>query len=339
MQKKYVPGILMTLFILSLIVPSTASSESEGTDSYRAFFQTIPDRVDNPDNQLNSEKLKLGTMLFIDPRLSRSGLFSCNTCHNLTTGGVDNLPTSIGHGWKSGSRNAPTVYNAALHFTQFWDGRAKDVEEQAQGPVLNPVEMAASKELVLDRINTIPEYVALFQKAFPGEKNPVTYENVARAIGAFERTLMTPSRFDRFLDGDKNALSSDERKGLDLVVSKGCIACHRGPAMGGESFQKFNYGDDMGRYEITKNEVDRKVFKVASWRNVALTYPYFHDGKVWSLDEAVRIMAEKQLNTKLTDDEVKYIVSFLNSLTGEMAKIDLPVLPPSTDKTPKPDRN
>lgn len=338
-MKKNKFAIIMALFILSLIIPSLVSSESEGTDSYKAFFQPIPDKVDNPENQLNPDKLKLGTMLFIDPRLSKSGLFSCNTCHNLTTGGVDNLPTSIGHGWKSGSRNAPTVFNAALHFTQFWDGRAKDVEEQAQGPVLNPGEMAASQELVLDRINTIPEYVSLFKKAFPGEKNPVTYENVTRAIAAFERTLMTPSRFDRFLEGDKNALSSDERKGLDLVVTKGCIACHRGPAMGGESFQKFNYGDDMGRYEITKNEEDRKVFKVASWRNVSLTYPYFHDGKVWSLDEAVRIMGEKQLNTKLTDDEVKYIVAFLNSLTGEMTKIDLPMLPPSTDKTPKPDRN
>lgn len=339
MQTRNLVKVLMVLIILSTTIPSVASSESAGPEFYKSFFQPISDKVDNPENQLNPDKLKLGAMLFIDARLSRSGLFSCYTCHNLTTGGVDNLPTSIGHGWKSGSRNAPTVYNAALHFTQFWDGRAKDVEEQAQGPVLNPVEMAASKELVLDRINTIPEYVALFKKAFPGEKNPVTYENVAKAIGAFERTLITPSRFDRFLEGDKNALSSDERKGLDLVVTKGCIACHRGPAMGGASFQRFDYGDDMGRYEITKNEADRKIFKVASWRNVALTYPYFHDGKVWSLDEAVRIMAEKQLNIKLTDEEVKYIGAFLNALTGEMMKVDLPVLPPSTDKTPRPDRN
>ncbi len=330
---------LMVFFILSLIIPSFAWSESSGDDIYKTIFQPVSDMIDNPENPLNPDKLKLGTMLFIDPRLSKSGLFSCNTCHNLTTGGVDNLPTSIGHGWKSGNRNAPTVFNAALHFTQFWDGRARDVEEQAQGPVLNPGEMASSKDLVLERINTIPEYVSLFKKAFPEEKNPVTYENVARAIAAFERTLMTPSRFDRFLEGDKNALSSDERKGLDLVVTKGCIACHRGPAMGGDSFQKFDYGDDMGRYEVTKKEADRKVFKVASWRNVALTYPYFHDGKVWSLDEAVRIMGEKQLNTKLSDDEVRYIVAFLNSLTGEMNSIALPMLPPSTQKTPRPDRN
>ncbi|MCC6544254.1 MAG: cytochrome-c peroxidase [Nitrospirae bacterium] len=329
----------MVVFISSLMITSFAWSESSGTDSYKAFFQPIPDRVDNKENPLTPDKIMLGKMLFIDPRLSKSGLFSCNTCHNLTTGGVDNLPTSIGHGWKSGERNAPTVFNAALHFTQFWDGRAKDVEEQAQGPVLNPGEMASSKQLVLDRINTIPEYVSLFKKAFKGEKDPVTYENVAKAIAAFERTLMTPSRFDRFLKGDKKALSSDEKKGLDLVIAKGCIACHRGPAMGGDSFQKFNYSDDPGRFDITKNEADRQVFKVASWRNVALTYPYFHDGKVWSLDEAVRIMGEKQLNTKFTDDEVKYIVAFLNSLTGEMTKIELPVLPPSTEKTPKPDRN
>lgn len=339
MKKKNAFEVLIVLFILSLIGSSSAWSESSGTQSYAAFFQPISDRVDNLENPLNPDKIKLGEMLFIDPRLSKSSFFSCNSCHNLATGGVDNLPTSIGHGWQSGNRNAPTVFNAALHTTQFWDGRAKDVEEQAQGPVLNPGEMASSKQLVLDRINTIPEYVSLFKKAFPGEKEPITYENVARAIAAFERTLLTPSRFDRFLKGDAKALSSDEKKGLDLVVKKGCIACHRGPAMGGDSFQKFDYGDDMGRYEVTKNEVDRKVFKVASWRNVELTYPYFHDGKVWNLDEAVRIMGEKQLNTKLTDDEVKYIVSFLNSLTGEMKSFALPVLPPSTQKTPKPDRN
>lgn len=339
MNNKNVFEILLILFILSLIIPSFAWSESSGTESYDAFFQPISGTVDNPENQLTPDKIKLGEMLFIDPRLSKSGFFSCNSCHNLTTGGVDNLPTSIGHGWKSGSRNAPTVFNAALHTTQFWDGRAKDVEEQAQGPVLNPGEMASSKELVLDRINTIPEYVSLFKKAFQGEKEPITYENVARAIAAFERTLITPSRFDRFLKGDANALSSDEKKGLDLVVTKGCIACHRGPAMGGNSFQKFDYGEDMGRYEVTKNETDKKVFKVSSWRNVALTYPYFHDGKVWSLDEAVRIMGEKQLNTKLSDEEVKYIVAFLNSLTGEMNSVTLPILPPSTQKTPRPDRD
>jgi cytochrome c peroxidase len=339
MKKRNIFEALIVLFIVSLIIPSLAWSESTGTESYTAFFQPISGTVDNPENPLTPDKIKLGEMLFIDARLSKSGFFSCNSCHNLTTGGVDNLPTSIGHRWQFGGRNAPTVFNAALHTTQFWDGRAKDVEEQAQGPVLNPVEMASSKELVLDRINTIPEYVSLFKKAFPGEKEPVTYENVARAIAAYERTLITPSRFDRFLKGDANALSSVEKQGLDLVVKKGCIACHRGPAMGGDSFQKFNYGDDMGRYEVTKNEADKKVFKVATWRNVALTYPYFHDGKVWGLDEAVRIMGEKQLNTKLTDDEVKSIVAFLNSLTGEMTSVALPVLPPSTQKTPKPDRN
>ncbi len=328
--------ILLVLFIILLIIPSAALS---GNESYKTLFQPLPDRVDNPENPLNRDKILLGKMLFIDARLSKSGFFSCNSCHNLTTGGVDNLPTSIGHAWHSGPRNAPTVYNAAIHTTQFWDGRAKDVEEQAQGPVLNPGEMASSKELVLERINTIPEYVSLFKKAFPESKDPITYENVAKAIAAFERTLMTPSRFDRYLKGDKKALTSDEMKGLNIVVKKGCVACHRGPALGGNSFQKFDYGDDMGRYEVTKNEADRKVFKVASWRNVALTYPYFHDGKVWNLDEAVRIMGEKQLNTKLTDEEVHYIVIFLNSLTGEMKRIDLPVLPPSTQNTPHPDRN
>lgn len=336
MNKKKSLFILLFFVVSALIIPSIARSE---TKSYKSLFKPLPDKVDNPANILTPSKIKLGNMLFIDPRLSKSGFFSCNSCHNLSTGGVDNLPTSIGHGWQSGPRNAPTVFNAALHATQFWDGRAKDVEAQAQGPVLNPKEMASTKELVLDRINTIPEYVALFKKAFPGEKEPVTYENVAKAIAAFERTLITPSRFDRFIKGNNNALTADEKKGLELAVKKGCTACHNGPALGGNSFQKFDYSNDMGRFEVTKNEADRKVFKVASWRNVELTYPYFHDGNVWSLDEAVRIMGEKQLNTKLTDEEVQYIVAFLKSLTGEMKNISMPVLPPSTAKTPRPDRD
>ncbi|MBI4715627.1 MAG: cytochrome-c peroxidase [Nitrospirae bacterium] len=313
-------GALLALPILIGLPMAAGAAEA---DNYKAFFQPLPDAAGNPDNPLNDSKIALGKMLFLDGRLSKSGFISCNSCHNLATGGVDNLPTSIGHGWQLGPRNAPTVLNAALHFTQFWDGRAKDVEEQAQGPVLNPKEMAATKELVLDRIKSIPEYVALFSKAFPGEKEPLTYENIAKAIAAFERTLLTPSRFDRFLKGDDKALTADEKKGLKLVVDKGCIACHRGPLMGGNSFQKLELGDsDMGRFEATKNDAEKKFFKVPTWRNVALTYPYFHDGSVWTLEEAVRIMGEKQLKIQLADQEVADITAFLKSLTGEKMTFD-----------------
>lgn len=326
--------IFFTLLFLTITI-SIARTEN----NYSAYFKPLPKVVENPSNPFNPAKIELGRMLYFDPRLSKSGVISCNSCHNLATGGVDNLPTSIGHKWQLGPRNSPTVFNAALHFAQFWDGRAKDVEEQAKGPIVNPKEMAASEELVLERIRSIPEYVKLFKRAFPNEKEPITYENVARAIGGFERTLITPSRFDDFLKGNKKALNKEEKKGIELFVNKGCVSCHNGVAVGGGMFQRFDYGTDQGRYEVTKDENDRKLFKVASLRNVELTYPYFHDGSVWKLDEAVKIMGKKQLGIDLTDEETKYIVAFLKSLTGKRIKFELPSLPPSTDKTPLPDVN
>jgi cytochrome c peroxidase len=285
-------------------------------------------------------------MLYHDPRLSKSGLISCNTCHNLASGGVDNLPTSIGHKWQMRPVNAPTVYNAAFHIAQFWDGRAKDLEEQAKGPILNPKEMAMpSEEEAVKRIASIPQYRELFAKAFPGEKEPITYDNIAKAIAAFERTLLTPSRFDKFLMGDTKALTAEEKKGLKLFIEKGCASCHNGVALGGTMFQKMGIvkpyistSPAKGRYDVTKKPEDMYVFKVPSLRNVERTAPYFHDGQVWSLEEAVRIMADIQLGVQLKDDEVRAIVAFLKSLNGEIPKhaLTLPVLPPSTEKTPKP---
>ncbi len=327
--------VRMILILTMIFIVSNIKSE----ENFSAFFKPLPKVAENSLNPFNPAKIKLGKMLYFDPRLSKSGFISCNSCHNLATGGVDNLPTSIGHKWQLGPRNAPTVFNAAVHFAQFWDGRAKDVEEQAKGPILNPKEMASTEELVLERIKSIPEYVKLFKRAFPKEKEPITYENVAKAIAVFERTLITPSRFDEFLKGNKKALSKEEKMGIALFANKGCVSCHNGVAIGGGMFQRFDYGTDNGRYEVTKDENDKKLFKVASLRNVELTYPYFHDGSVWSLEEAVKIMGKKQLGIDLGEEEVKYIVLFLKSLTGKNLKFELPQLPPSSEKTPLPDVN
>jgi len=347
--------VLLVLILFSSKLYSQEDKDRALLEKAKTFFTPLTEKViDNPRNRVTPEKVKLGKMLYFEPRLSKSGFISCNSCHNLASYGVDNLPTSIGHKWQIGPRNAPTVFNAALHVAQFWDGRAKDLEEQAKAPVLNPKEMASPhEEFVVDRIKSIPEYVELFKKAFPEEKEPVTYENIAKSIAAFERTLLTPSRFDKFLQGDLNALTKEEKEGLRTFIEVGCPICHRGKGVGGEIFQKFGivkpyyevikYEDkkqiDVGRYAVTKDEGDEYVFKVPSLRNVTRTYPYFHDGSVWSLEEAVKIMAEIQLGRKLTDDEVKKIVAFLKSLEGEIPEdaLKMPILPPSSPQTSKPD--
>jgi cytochrome c peroxidase len=251
----------------------------------------------------------------------------------------------MGHLAQFGPRNAPTVLNAGLEISQFWDGRAASLEEQAKGPILNPVEMAMPDvQMVLSRISTIPGYVELFHNAFPGEKEPINYDNIAKAIAAFERTLLTPSRFDEFLRGKADALSPKEKQGLALVIQKGCTACHNGVGAGGGMYQKFGlfakyeYSDDMGRFNVTKKEEDKYFFKVPMWRNVTRTAPYFHDGSIWDLKEAIRIMGRVQLGTQLSDDEVDLIDAFLHSLEGQIPEeaLKLPVLPASTTATPKP---
>lgn len=310
----------------------------------RALYGPLPAANPALSTSVGKTQAKLGKMLFHDPRLSKSGIISCNTCHNLANFGVDGLPTSLGHGFVAGPRNSPTVFNAALHSRQFWDGRAKDVEEQALGPILNPKEMAMpASQAVIDRIVTIPEYVALFRAAFPGQKQPVNYPNVGRAIGAFERTLLTPSRFDRFLRGETAALTAREKRGLKRFLDIGCAGCHSGPAMGGMVFQKFELPNrrgegDLGRYVLTKDPKDRYVFKAYSLRNIARTYPYFHDGSVWDLGEAVRLMAKIQHGRDLSNTETADITAFLGSLTGAIPDdaLKLPVLPPSRHDTPRP---
>lgn len=314
------------------------------------MFGILPTTAENPKNTTNDSKVELGKMLYHDPRLSKSGFISCNSCHNLASYGVDNLPTSIGHKWQLGGRNAPTVLNAAFHSTQFWDGRAADVEEQAKGPILNPGEMALPhQDACTDKIASIKAYQELFAKAFPGEEKPLSYENIAKAIGAFERTLITPSRFDKYLQGDVAALNDQEKKGLETFMNSGCNACHMTATFGGNMYQKFgvtkNYWEatgsktkDEGRSAITKNESEKYFFKVPSLRNVTHTYPYFHDGSIWDLKQAISIMGELQLGKKLTEAEVNDIAAFLESLTGELPESArmLPILPASTNTTAQP---
>lgn len=292
----------------------------------------------------SAAKVELGKQLFFDPRLSRSGFISCNSCHNLATGGVDNLPSSIGHGWQLGPINSPTVLNSSYNVAQFWNGRAKDLQEQAAGPIENPAEMASSHDLAVDVLESIPGYVGQFERVYGSRA--ITVENVTDAIAAFEETLVTPnSRFDRWLNGDDGAITQEELAGYELFKSKGCTTCHMGAAVGGTLFQKMGLvkpyrtdNDDKGRYAVTNQEADKMVFKVPTLRNVELTYPYFHDGKLWDLKEVVKVMADIQLGIPVDDAEADKIVAFLKSLTGEMPDISIPVLPPSTTSTPRPVR-
>jgi len=309
-------------------------------------FSPLPEAVPAADGAATEDLVTLGRMLFFEPRLSKSQKISCNTCHDLAKFGVDGEPTSDGHKGQKGDRNSPTVFNAAAHFVQFWDGRAADVEAQAKGPVLNPVEMAMPAEPVVVKVlESMPEYVDLFKRAFPNDKKPVSYDNMAKAIGAFERKLLTPSRWDKFLKGDKTALTPEEQAGFKTFVAVGCKTCHAGALLGGSFYQKiglakpFPRSEDPGRARLTKNAADQGVFKVPSLRNIEKTGPYFHDGKTPELDQAVRDMGEYQLGRALTAEETRQIIDFLKVLTGTVDPeyTKPPTLPKSTPATPKPD--
>ncbi len=312
-------------------------------DVFQPVPSTVPAVADNP---ITDEKIELGKALFFDPRLSASGVFSCNSCHNLGTGGDDNLETSIGHGWQKGPRNAPTVLNAVFNDAQFWDGRADDLKAQAKGPVQAGVEMANTPEQVVVTLNSMPAYVAMFQAAFPEEADPVTFDNMAKAIEAFEATLITPAPFDAYLNGDEAALSDAEKHGLQVFIEKGCASCHNGVNLGGNGYYPFGLvtkpgadvlpEDDKGRFAVTETADDSYVFRAAPLRNIALTAPYFHSGKVWDLGAAVAIMGTSQIGEELNDEEVEAITAFLGALTGEMPEVIYPTLPPETAATPRP---
>jgi cytochrome c peroxidase len=306
---------------------------------------SLPDEALSDANPVTDAKITLGRMLFYDTRFSKAQEISCNSCHDLAKSGVDGEPTSPGHRGQRGARNSPSVYNAAFHVAQFWDGRAADVEAQAKGPVLNPIEMGMPSEAaVIAVIRSIPGYAPLFAAAFPGEKDPINYDNFARAIGAFERRLVTSDRFDAFLEGNEDALTDSEVAGLETFLDTGCTACHMGPTIGGGLFQKLGLVEpyptkDAGRFEVTKNEADRQFFKVPSLRNVEKTGPWFHDGSITTLDDAIRTMARIQLGKQLSDAQVASIHAFLATLSGsaDAAYIAKPELPPSGPKTPAPD--
>lgn len=311
-----------------------------------AAFAPLPTEILDAGQALAEDRVTLGRMLYFEKRLSKNHDVSCNSCHGLDSFGVDNKATSPGHKGQLGGRNSPTVYNAAAHAMQFWDGRAANVEEQATGPIMNPVEMAMPNEKrVVDTLKSMPEYVAAFEKAFPGEKNAISLANVGKAIGSFERKLVTPARWDKFLAGDKAALSDDEKEGFNTFVQSGCLACHSGATVGGQMLQKVGLvkpwpsDKDTGRFEVTKAEADKFFFKAPSLRNIAKTAPYFHDGSVASLEEAITLMGRHQLGREIAAADAKKIATFLGALTGEppAALITEPELPKSTAKTPKAD--
>ena len=285
----------------------------------------------------------MGKKLFFDPRLSKSGFISCNSCHNLSMGGTDNLKTSIGHNWQQGPINAPTVLNSSMNVAQFWDGRAADLKEQAGGPIANPGEMAFTHTLALEVLESIPAYVREFTRVFGPDC--INIDQVTEAIAEFEKTLVTPnSRFDQWLLGDKNAITSDELAGYQVFKNSGCVACHMGPAVGGTSFQKMGVvapyetnNTAQGLAGVTGKDADRFKFKVPTLRNVEMTYPYFHDGEADTLAEAVDIMGRLQLGREFENTDIELVVSFLKTLTGDQPSFVLPILPASTDKTPRPE--
>jgi cytochrome c peroxidase len=301
-----------------------------GTMVATAAAASEPIQPIRPVQSVNLAQVELGKKLYFDPRLSRSGFISCNSCHNLSMGGTDNLKTSIGHNWQEGPINAPTVLNSSLNVAQFWDGRARDLKEQAGGPIENPKEMAFSHTLTIHVLQSIPEYAIEFKQVFGVDE--ITIDEV------------TPnSRFDRWLLGEQEAITAQELAGYELFKTSGCAACHNGEAVGGTSFQKMGIVEPYqtsnpveGRIAVTGKDADRFTFKVPTLRNVELTYPYFHDGEAETLTEAVDIMGRLQLGRKYTPDENHQIVAFLKTLTGEQPTFQLPILPPSRQDTPRP---
>ncbi|MCL4109826.1 UNVERIFIED_CONTAM: hypothetical protein GTU68_059573 [Idotea baltica] len=308
------------------------------------MFQPLPESVENPANPSSKAKIDLGRMLYYDTRLSKDHSVSCNTCHELDSFGDDGAPVSTGISGQKGGRSAPTVYNAALHIAQFWDGRAPDVEAQAIGPITNPIEMGMPDEdYVLEVVRSIPDYVKMFKAAFPDAKEPLTYKNIGNAIGVFERGLLTPAPWDDYLKGDEKALTDNQKKGLNLFMTKGCITCHQGSGVGGHMYQKLGLvkpwpTKDKGRAEVEGFEAMEGFFKVPSLRNITETGPYLHDGSVTKLEDMVKKMAEHQQGHILTDEETGLIVNFLEALKGEIPAeyVKKPELPASGPKTPKP---
>lgn len=340
---------MRTALVATIGLPVLAVAENSLLQQAQALFKPIPEAAPAmKDVSMTPAMVTLGKVLYFDPRLSESHNISCNTCHRIGLGGVDMLPTSIGHHWQRGGRNAPTVLNAVFNTAQFWDGRAADLKEQAVGPIQNPIEMAISPEHAVGMLQGIPGYTPLFAAAFPGDESSISLANVGKAIAAFEATLLTPNApFDKYLRGNEGALSGEQKAGLRLFIDKGCAACHNGVNVGGGMYAPFGVVEkpgadilplaDKGRFEVTRTASDEYVFKVPTLRNIALTAPYFHSGKSWDLEQAIGVMASSQLGQDLTDAEISSIAAFLLSLTGEQPQVVYPILPPSTVDTPRPE--
>lgn len=320
-------SFIITGILISIL--ATACGPDQKTQDLaersKKIFGTLPEKMPGS-NKDSAELIALGKKLYFEKKLSLNDSQSCNSCHMLEDkkAGVDNLPTSPGAEGKLGGRNSPTVLNAGFHIAQFWDGRAEDLVAQAKGPILNPIEMGMpSEKAVIEKISALEEYKEAFAAAFPRQENAITYQNIAEAIAAFERTLITKDRFDDFQKGNLKALTKAEVDGLDTFVKTGCVQCHMGPLLGATSYRKmgqvnpYENTEDLGRYDVTKNEADKYLFKVPSLRNVALTAPYFHDGKVAKLEEAVKKMAWMQLGKEISDEEVNKIVTFLKALSDK----------------------
>jgi cytochrome c peroxidase len=339
---------LLAALALSLLTLPAPVNADDLLDQARQLFTPIPLTPPAlPDNPATPEKVELGKMLYFETRLSESHAISCNSCHIVGMGGVDALETSIGHRWQRGTRNAPTVLNAVFNTAQFWDGRAKDLKEQAGGPIANPVEMAATPEHAIEQLKAIPGYVEAFGKAFSGDPDPITYANIENAVALFEATLITPNApFDRYLRGEAAALDAEQKEGLRLFIDTGCASCHNGINIGGGMYAPFGVVErpgaeflppgDKGRFAVTKTVDDEYVFKVPTLRNIARTAPYFHSGRSWDLSQAVAVMGVSQLGAELQPDQVVKIVAFLRSLTGEQPQVTYPILPESVVTTPRP---
>ncbi len=332
---------------LAVLSASILMASSLTSDAEKAGLKAIPSSslelmklIDDPRNPITDAKVELGKKLYFDPRLSKSQIISCNFCHNLGEGGDDGVEASIGHKWTANPHhvNAPTVYNAVFFNAQFWDGRAKDLEEQAQGPIQAHPEMAATTEHVENVVNSMPEYVNEFKKAY-GNDVKISFTKVTDTIGLYERTLVTPSVYDDYLNGDENAMTPAQKDGLKTFIQVGCATCHTGIALGG-AMNAFNITGTYKHQNVGDFKGDKNgMVKVPTLRNITQTAPYYHNGKIWSLKEAIVEMGRIQLGAKLSDKEVNSIEEFLKALDGRKAEVIYPMLPSSTAKTPKPDMN
>ncbi len=340
---KLVVSIAVCVLGLNSLVASDGlieKAKKNGLEAIPTDRAVLMKMIDDKKDPITKEKVELGKKLYFDPRMSRSGIISCNTCHNLALGGADGIPAAIGHGWTANPHNlnSPTVYNSVFFKAQFWDGRSPHLADQAQGPVQAGPEMAAPPALVEERINSIPEYVTEFKKVY-GNDVKVNFEKITSTISVFEKTLVTPSRFDKYLSGDEKALTKDEKEGLNTFIDKGCTTCHTGIALGG-TMQPFQVAS---QYKFTnvgdfKGDANGMV-KTPTLRNITETAPYFHNGQIWTLNEAVKEMGSVQLGIEINDADSTKIVTFLKSLKGDKPQIIYPQLPESTEKTPKPTFN